>query len=265
MAQRGRQRPALYGENSFQNKGWMFAPGITLMPSSTGNKFQTLYGEGELSNDTIYSGKFDPSSKIGVYAEVGRHKFIEDVYVLHHLDYGVHFKLLRGKEKFAGEVNNGAQLIPTTNESSFSDGSVGAFINASNIIQILDNAWIQNSLGLNFDYRIIANRNTSGFYGNIPQQFPGDMLFQLHYKLGFGFKVDPGLYVMPMVETPILNLYPTLDGKSNLGYFSNRYRPIIISIRVMFLDRTEGRKCVGKDTSGGRHDLWGKDMKKYNR
>lgn len=264
-AQVGRQKAPLYGENSFQKRGWFFAPGITLMPSSTGNRFQTLYGEGELANDTLYNGRFNPSSRIGAYAEVGRHKFVEGYYLLHHFDYGIHFKLLRGKEEFAGQVNQGGMLIDATNKSTFSDGSAGAFINASNIIQIGDKTWIHNSLGLNFDFIFLRNRASENSFPVIPQEFPENIQLQLHYKLGFGFKIDPGLYVMPMVETPILNLYPTLDGKSTLPYFSNRYRPIIITIRFLFLDKTEGRKCVGKDTSGGKHDLWGKDMKKYNR
>jgi hypothetical protein len=265
VGQRGRQKPKLYGENEFQNRGWYFAPGVTIMPGVTGNRFETLYGEGEFRNDTIYSGRFDPNSRIGIYLEGGRHKFVNDLILIKHFDYGIHIKMLRGKEKYAGLVSNGTQLIETTNQAKFSETSAGAFINASNILQIMDNGWLHNSLGLNFDYTFLSNRSSDGFYGAIPQQFEEPMLFQLHYKLGFGWKVDPGLYIMPMVETPILNLFPNLDGGSTLNYFSSEYRPFIFSIRVMFLDRTEGRKCVGKDTSGTKPSLWGKEMKKYNR
>lgn len=265
QAQRGKQKAPLYGENAYQHRGWMFAPGITLSPSLTGNRFEILRGEGEQRNDTIYAGRFNPGSSIGLYAEVGRHKFVENFYILKHFDYGVHFKMIRGKERFVGQVSNGSQLIETTNNARFSESFAGAFINASNVAQLSSNTWLHNSLGLNLDYRVISNRTAEGFYGEIPQSFPDPLLVQLHYKLGFGWKADAGLFFMPTIETPILNLYPTLDGKSTLNYFSSEHRVFIISLRVMFLDKTEGRKCVGKDTSGSKPQLWGKEMRKYNR
>lgn len=265
FAQRGKQKSPLYGENAYQHRGWMFAPGITLSPSLSGNRFEILRGEGENRNDTIYAGRFDPGSRIGLYAEVGRHKFVDNFYILKHWDYGVHFKMIRGKEKFVGEVANGTSLIETENNALFSESFAGAFINASNILQMTSNTWLHNSLGLNLDYRVISNRTAEGFYGAIPQSFPDPLLVQLHYKLGFGWKADAGLFFMPSIETPILNLYPTLDGKSTLHYFSSEHRVFIISLRVLFLDKTEGRKCVGKDSSGSKPQLWGKEMRKYNR
>ena len=264
-SQKGRQLSKLYGENSYQKRGWFFAPGVTFMPGVSGDRFETLRGEGELANDTLYSGRFNPSSRIGFYAEGGRHKFVEDLYLIHHFDYGIHYKMHRGKEEYAGLVNSNAALVETNNTAKFSEHFVGAFFNASNIIQVADKLWLHNSLGLNFDYRLISNRQSSGTYGAIPWSFPDPALLQLHYKFGLGWKVGSGLYFMPTVETPILTLFPDFDGKSTLHYFSSDYRPIIVSLRVLFLDKTADRKCVGKDTSGGKHDLWGKEMNRYNR
>lgn len=264
-AQSGRQKPKLYGSNSYKNKGWFFAPGLTFTPGVSGNRFETLRGTGDLRNDTIFSGRFDPKGKIGFYAEVGRHHFIENLYLINHIDYGVHFKMLRGSEKYVGVVGNGNSLIETTNNASFSESFAGAFFNASNILQVLDNAWIHNSIGVNIDYRVISSRNFSGFYGAIPQSYPTNLIAQLHYKIGFGFKLDPGLYVLPTIETPILNFYTFDRAKSTLPYFSSEYRPLIFTLRVMFLDKTADRKCVGKDTSKNKPKLWGDEMKKYNK
>lgn len=264
-AQRSRQKAPLYGENAFQHRGWMFAPGITWTPGVSGNRYEILRGEGEFLNDTIYDGRFNPGSRIGIYAEVGRHKFLDDLYLIHHFDYGIHFKMIRGKEEFAGRVSNGIALVETRNNAQFSESFAGAFINASNIIQISNRTWLNNSLGLNLDYRVISNRSAEGFYGAIPQAFPDPLLFQFHYKLGIGWKADPGLYFMPTIETPILNLYPDFNGKSTIRYFSSTYRVFIISLRVMFLDKTADRECVGKDSSKSKPQLWGKEMRKYNR
>ncbi len=263
--QNGRQKSKLYGSNSYQNKGWFFAPGITLSPGVSGDRFETLRGSGDLSNDTIYSGRFDPKSRIGFYAEVGRHHFIENIYLINHIDYGAHFKMLRGTERFVGKVNTGSSLIETSNNAAFSESFAGAFFNASNIIQLTDHGWLHNSIGVNAEYRVIESRNASGFYGGIPQTFPADLVAQVHYKFGFGIKIDNGLYVLPAIETPILNLYTFNRGKSTLPYFSSEYRPLIISLRVMFLDKTADRKCVGKDASRNKPKLWGDEMKKYNK
>lgn len=264
-AQSGRQKPKLYGSNSYKDKGWFFAPGITYTPGVSGNRFETLRGVGDLSNDTIFSGRFDPKGGFGFYAEVGRHHFIENIYLINHIDYGAHFKMLRGSERYVGAVGNAGSLVETTNNASFSESFAGAFFNASNILQITDNAWVHNSIGVNIDYRVISSRSLSGFYGAIPQSFPADLTAQLHYKIGVGFKLDNGLYVLPMIETPILNLYQFERAKSTLPYFSSEYRPLILTIRVMFLDKTADRKCVGKDTGKNKPKLWGDEMKKYNK
>ncbi len=243
LAQRGKQLTPLYVEGaSFQNKGWFISPGMTYMLPEDRREFRTDYFTNNDNRDTIYSGDFNRAGKIGFYLEAGRHHFIKNRFILDHIDYGIHFKMLRGREDFEGITNVSNTFVPVTNRSTYSESFAGAFFNASNIIQITDNHWIQNSLGVNMDYRVISKRTTDIDFG-ATYGFPNSLLGQLHYKLGFGWKPDPGIFIMPMIETPILTAYPWEDGKSTLQYFVGRNRPLILTVRIQWLSKSQSRSC----------------------
>lgn len=266
-----RELMPIVDKNEYQSKGWFFAPGITLMAPTDADRIPTRVIKPTGVLDTLYSGVFNARSRVGLYLEGGRHHFTDKFIGLHAWDYGVHVKMLRGREDFEGRVKVDTSLLAVNNMGKFSQTFAGAFINASNILR-LNNAWhVQNSLGLNADFRVLSRINYQGPTTGMLQQYPNWMLFQLHYKLGFCWKADPGLYFMPSIETPILSLYPFDDGKSTMQYFSTRYRPLIISVRVMFLDRRKGRSCENQPgkmsdidkENPGKHknaDIFGRDV-----
>jgi hypothetical protein len=244
FAQRGKQLTPLYVDGTaFQNKGWFVAPGFTYMLPEMRNEQRTEYFTSSDNRDTLYTGDFKRAGRIGLYLEAGRHHFIRNRYVLDHIDYGIHFKMLRGKESFAGESHYGqAALVPVNNQSTYSESFAGAFVNFSNILQLNNTHWIQNSLGLNLDYRVISKRNTEIDFG-ATSLFPETFLTQIHYRLGFGWKPEPGIFIMPMIETPLLTAYPWDDGKSTLQYFVGRNRPLIFTLRIQWLSKQESRSC----------------------
>jgi hypothetical protein len=238
-----RELMPIVDKTEYQSKGWFFAPGITLMLPTDADRIPTRVIKPNGVLDTLYSGVFNGKSRVGLYLEGGRHHFTDKFIGVHSWDYGIHIKMLRGRETFDGQVKVDTTLLEVNNTGKFSQTFAGAFVNASNILR-LNNAWyIQNSLGLNADFRVLSRINYQGPTTGMPQEYPNWMVFQLHYKLGFCWKADPGLYFMPSIETPVLSLYPFDDGKSTMQYFSTRYRPIIISVRVMFLDKRKGRSC----------------------
>jgi hypothetical protein len=258
----------LYDLNEWQNKGWFFAPGITTMLPGERSREEVRIVRPEGINDTLYNGRFRAGGRIGLYAEAGRHHFTNKIYFVDHLDYGVHVKMLRGVERFEGKV--GADSVK--NEGRFAQTFAGVFFNASNIARIGKSTWIHNSLGVNADFRVLSNVQYDGPTTGMNQRFPNAFLGQLHYKIGFGWKPDPGIYIMPMIETPILTVVPMDDGKSTLQYFSTRYRPIIITLRILLLDRREGRSCDNMPNAGNVNpdksnpgkskssDLFGRDV-----
>ncbi|MFN8698834.1 MAG: hypothetical protein ACK5XQ_05855 [Flavobacteriales bacterium] len=272
-AQREKQLRDLYYESAFQKRGWFFAPGMTWMAPSGAERQDTRISNTEQENDTLYTGRFNAAGRPGLYLGAGRHKFVDGYYFINHLDYGAHFKMLRGVEEFTGRVKSPSGLTETDNRGRFSESFAGLFFNVSNIIQLSNTIWIHNSLGLNAEYRLITRRTYEGLSTGMPHVFPEAFQGQLHYKPGFGWKADPGLYFLIAAETPILNIFPFYDGKSTLPYFSTRYRPVIFTIQVMFLDKTKSRSCEnqpgkrstdvdkenpGKNENGG---LFGPDVK----
>jgi hypothetical protein len=274
-AQYNRQlQPVYIPGTAYKNTGWFISPGITYMLPVNRNENLTMYSENALVSDTIFNGEFSRSGKIGAYLEFGRHKFFSDRVLLKHIDYGVHFKMLRGSEEFGGVKNESGIFSPVISRSRFSDSYVGAFFNASSFLQLSNKHWIQNSLGVNADFRIITRHIASLPYG-ADWQFPSPLLGQIHYKLGFGWKPEPGIYIIPSIETPILNVFPWDDGKSTLHYFTGRHRPFIITLKIQWLSKAQSRRCEGqpgqtmpdleKGSKHDKNDLWGPQEKKMNR
>ena len=256
----GRQNKYMFdiGGGNYKVSGWHFAPGITYM-IPTVNQWTELQTDVGDSQDTLFQGDFDSSGKIGLYVEFGRHRFFEKK-VLTYMDYGLGFKSLKGSEQFSGVLGDGTEQVEYAYDESFKNSFVTGFVNFSNIAQLSDFTFIQNSFGLNADYRVINKMNEVGIQTQEPQ--PANFVGQVHYKLGFGFKANRNLYVVPSIETPILNVYQWEDGKSTLNYFNSRYRPIIFSVRFFWFDIQKQADCTGAAPATSNSTLWGKDMRK---
>jgi hypothetical protein len=245
-AQRSKQLTPLYTNGTaYRNTGWFVSPGITYMLPEYGKREITEYVPNSESRDTLYSGQYKRTGRIGIYADAGRHHFMLDNMLVHHIDYGIHFKMLRGTEKFEGLSKQSGALTPALSSAKFSESFVGAFFNASNIIQVKNKWWIQNSLGVNADFRVISRRTIDNATYGATMNYPDFFLAQLHYKLGVGWKPEAGIYIVPSIETPILNAFPWDSGKSTLQYFAGRYRPLIFSVRIQWLSKAKARKCEG--------------------
>lgn len=255
----GKQKKELFsiGNGNYKTSGWHLAPGITYM-IPTLNQRNEYQIDTEVTQDTLYNGNFNAGGKLGWYFEFGRHKFYEKK-LLTYIDYGLAYKVLRGTERFEGHLGGGATRVDYTYDEKFSNHFADAFINFNKIGQLGNYSFIQNSLGLNFDYRFINNQNSVAIETQTPM--PGNMMFQLHYKLGFGFKANKNLYIVPTIETPILNIVEWADGKSTLGYFNSQYRPIIFSVRFFWFDKQKQADCSGA-VAPSSPELFGKDMRK---
>lgn len=262
-AQTGRQNRPLYQiGNHFGNKGWHIAPGITYAFPNQGSREEqrNINQEGNLL--TAYDGVFDAGGRVGFYLEAGKHYFFDYPMLFHYLDFGIHIKQLRGTEEFNGVALTDQGVLPAYNVGSFSDGYAGLYVNANRIVQLSDRTFLQPAIGVNADYRVFGNRKFEGVAEPFIQEFADPFQLQVHAKLGFGFAPENGIMIIPSLETPILNVVPMYDGKSTLPMFSTRYRPIILSVRILFLSRNKPADCVGKDTQRRGHSLWGDEMRK---
>ncbi|MGF1563792.1 MAG: hypothetical protein ACFCUH_00350 [Flavobacteriales bacterium] len=261
--QTGRQNRPLYQiGNQFGNKGWHIAPGITFAFPNQGTREdqRNINQEGNLV--TAYDGVFDAGGRVGFYVEAGKHYFFDYPMLFHFVDFGIHIKQLRGTEEFNGLVLTDQGMLPVTNRGSFSDGYAGLYVNANRIVQLSDRTFLQPAIGVNADYRVFGNRRFEGVAEPFIQEFADPFQLQVHAKLGFGFAPENGVMIIPSLETPILNVVPMYDGKSTLPMFSTRYRPVILSVRILFLSRNKPADCVGKDTQRRGHQLWGDEMRR---
>jgi hypothetical protein len=259
-AQRGiRQRSPVYTPGTaYRNTGWFVGPGLTYMLPEQRSQSLTMYYNDNEGGDTLFNGDYKRSGKIGAYIEAGRHHFIDHRMLLHHVDYGVHGKLLRGREQFVGTTGNSPAIVESN--SKYGDLFVGAFANASNIITLSDGHYLMNGLGVNADFKVLSRVAEGASYG-AGYQYPSFFTAQLHYKLSYIWRPESGIYVIPSIETPLLTAYPWDGPKATLHYFTDRSRPFIICLRIQWLSKQEDRACEGQPGKGPSLDQGGRRSK----
>ncbi len=263
-------RPLFVPGGEFSNKGWFISPGLSFTMPFPRNEQLTGY---DLSDDTLYSGDFSRDGQNGLCFQVGRHHFWEHGGPIDHVDYGLSYKMLRGTEDFSGLVSSGNAFVSTVTHAAFSDSYLSAFGNLNNVIMLHNRWWLQNSLGLNVDFRLFGNRGGDGPLG-VQWQYPVALPVQMHYRLGIGWKPEPGIFILPAIEIPILNLHKWEGLQATLPYFSGRYRPILLTLRIQWLTKAPPQKCPDKPTQkvdvskSGKHkenDLFGPEARKMKR
>jgi len=201
--------------NRWKPSGWHFAPGLTYaMPFKP-------------KGDT--APEVDPNGRLAIYAEVGRWRlFPGGGNVFNYFDYSLAYKRISGSEEFEG------------NKGIFKQNFLLGNFNINNIIQLSDFSFLQNSLGVNLDYKFLEKYENSGSpYGANTKR----LLFSLHYKIGFGYLLLKNMFIIPSIETPILNVRQFESFRSDYGVFSSRYRPIIFSVRFAFLSKPGKGDC----------------------
>lgn len=267
-AQRGvRERSPIYTQGTaYRPIGWLIGGGITYMLPEQRKQSLTGYYNDNAGGDTLFNGDYSRAGRIGAYLEFGRHHFLTESRFFHHFDYGIHGKLLRGKEHFVGTVAGSA--VPVESRSTFGDLFVGAFGNVSNVITLADRHYLMNSIGINADFAVIRRHNEGTYYG-ASYAYPGFFTAQLHYKLSYIWRPEAGIYVVPSIETPLITGFPWDGTKATLPYITDRSRPFLISLRIQWLSKHPDRSCEGqpgKDanldkTKHGKDDLFGRDSK----
>lgn len=215
-----RKNKDLVDYKRYKQGGWLISPGLTYMYP---NRIKYY------NDSTEKDPNVDPHGRIALYLEAGRYFiFYKGGNVFNYLDYSLAYKRLSGSEEYFD------------NKGIFKQNFLLGNFNINNIIQLSDYTFIQNSLGINFDWKFMEKYEGSG---SPIGANTGNFLLSLHYKLGYGIKVTEKLFVIPTLETPILNGLIWENGKSTYGIFSSRYRPIIFSVRLAWLKSPSRGDC----------------------
>jgi hypothetical protein len=196
-------------------------------------------------SDSVYDVLFDSESRFGFGIELGRFHAIDNSPLISFVDFSIGWKVLDGGETFEAvrDVPENGTPHNFSGGGSFNHSYVTASFNASNAKVLSRNVWLKNTLGINADYRVSENQEYDfmGLPGelNMPTRF----IFQAHYSIGVGFKIDETVMIVPSIATPIVTFYEFDDLKSTLYVFNSRFRPFIFRVSVMLLDKRPDRKC----------------------
>jgi hypothetical protein len=207
-----------------------------------------------------------PKGKLGVFFDIGTAHFptneprlnLFGKRIISYYDWGLGFKLFGGSE--STDVND---YYPNGDLKSHTDGS-GSFYNgyATGRFAIHNNYhfskkfYLDNGLGINFDYRILSGKKTyENFY--VAQKTHNAFVAQLHYDVGIGIKIRRGAYLIPGIQLPILGMAEWNGFKPSLDWFSSNYRPILFKIKYIYLFEI-------KRTSTSCRDAGSEEDKKRN-
>lgn len=235
-----RKRPDIIPlEGQAKRLGWFVGPGVTWTHTRLKNEEEEVF-----RNDSArYLATYDPSGKLGLYLEGGVAWFTRDPVIVDYLDLGIAYKNLRGAESLESSLLRGDSSSAYAAEGDFAERFLTLAFNANKFIQTGDYQFVQLSLGANADYRIGSSYSHTGDPVLNQHAFPPDLIAQLHFKLGYGFKLTGRMLLIPALETPVFSMVPEDQGFGQLQWFSSRYRPIILSVRFLFLRARSGFDC----------------------
>ncbi|MCI1752441.1 MAG: hypothetical protein LKM36_06080 [Flavobacteriales bacterium] len=245
----GRKKPEIFPtDGKMRRGGFYFAPGITYaLPRGKDHEEQYFN-----TPDSSYTALFDPKGKIGLYLEAGWFLSTRDPVILDYWDFGLAYKQLKGTEAFTSTYMRSDTTSLFAGEGAFNDQHLTAHVNANKLIQTRDYQFVQLSLGANLDWRFGTNRSyTADLTALNRWAFPPEFIGQVHVKVGYGFKLTQRLMVIPAIETPVFSIAPEDGGNfGKLQWFSSTYRPLILSVRFLFLRYPKGFACVPVKNNG---------------
>lgn len=260
-----------FGKRDFRslgNYGLQFQLGATYLMSKLKNEsFDVVSSTGEMRGSYLH----DPKGRLGGFAEIGMFHFpkkrsklslaLKTVLVSYY-DWGLGFKYFRGSEALEETPLSGTTVEEINN---FEFGHIYARFSLHKNIHFKKNKgrdksnfFLDNSLGINVDYRVLTktdayNGGTLFTSGN--DRYSAPLHAQLHYGLGFGFRMKRGAYLIPGVRSPLLGFQMTnpvpsnsVSGKSTFGnpsfqWFSSKYWPILIHVKYMFAFEKKQKGC----------------------
>lgn len=234
----------LYGTGANEvDKGWFFGIGGTYMVAYPKTTYSNTITD-TANNITELDFTGDPKGKFGVFAEIGKFR-MNGRKVINYMDYALAYKWLRGGEDYSLESSYNVAPLPTiNNEGGFGDHLLSANFKVGHRFDNSDKKFMVNGLGLNLDYHLITSRSATPQIptNNDYTDGPSSILGEMHYFFAMGFKTEGRLIIMPMIETPILALWPFNHIVSTHPYFNGRFRPILFRIRFMFLSK-DSKSC----------------------
>ena len=285
-------KKAFGGPESFKDyslHGIQFQLGGTYLMNSLRNDRFDVDGAAGFRGDYLH----DPKGRLGFYGEIGMFHFPKkfpklkigkkNIVLISYVDWGLGFKYFRGAEKITANFEDATGVYSGSEDRTFgfSNGNVfGRFSVHKNIYfqskkrKKKLNFFLDNSLGLNFDYRLMENADAYTEWFSVMeqnQQYYRPFHAQLHYGLGFGFAPRRGMFIIPGIRVPLLGYHTATTlpdgsgakesyfGKPSMHWYSSRYWPVLFQVKFMFSIPKRQKGCAtgitndqDKNTQQGR-------------
>lgn len=272
MAQRdftpGKKRSSVFGQADYKDYryfGLQVSGGPTYMFTRADKNNPTYATTDDTGRPMDYT--FDPAGKPGFFLEVGLAHFpkkrsklstkLKTVLVSYY-DWGLGFKYLGGKEETTiNYYNLSNQLLSTTTgKGSFYNGSIYGRFTLHKNINLSKKFFIDNGLGVNFDYRVLEGSQSYDGFASSDQWFSKPFAVQLHYDLGFGVKMSRRSYFIPGVQMPIVGIAQWRGGCAATHWFSSNYVPALFHLKFIYLFEKKAKGCPaakGNDDDNKRY------------
>lgn len=237
-------------DRELRKSGFFIAPGATyfLGYNQSNRQLDTL--------NTVTTFESTSKGKVGGFLQFGWFHSFENNRLIDYIDFGGSIKLLRGRITTEVTESNILTNQTTTSESvlDFNDSHLGLFFNITKAIPISKNTFLSNSIGINYDNRVIEGGDYSGTQNTVFIDYPPFGVTQLHYKIGFGFRAAKNLLIIPSIETPILTLIPSENSSPSFAYSDQKFQPILFSLQFLFL-RDDPVNCNSPVYNGPKYEV----------
>lgn len=250
---RGRVYSSLFPEfGKYHPRGWILAPSLNYMLPHFKNAHDRLWTESK----EVYDVEYHARGKVGVGIEFGRFHVIDGSRLISHISLIMGLKHLRGVERFEATLDDPTRENPLLRrgEGVFSHTYATMSFDVSNAHRLSRHTFLENTLGINGDFRVMEDLQYSKQSLPIDLEQPTRFIFQAHYRLGFGMKIAQNIMLIPSLETPIVTFYEYDDLKSTLAVLNSRYRPFIFRVQVLIMDRRASRTCPPKNPNRKRSE-----------
>jgi hypothetical protein len=241
-AQRGTGDRMFMVDATHRSSGWFLGAGATFMFPEKDHKLTLPV----FPDSGSYLTSFDPAGRLGFALEGGMFWVLQNRF-FDYVDLGITYRQLRGKEDFTAELVPGSSdTLPLffAGGGEFQEDVLGLSVNLNKAFPLDDKKYIIQGLGADVEYRLINDYSYVGgldamkLYTNTE-----DLQVHLHYKLGFGYKTSATSWLSLTAETPIENLLPFEGLVSRRDNFNSRYRPVVFTLRYMWLRKRPAREC----------------------
>ncbi len=233
-----------------RNWGPQFSFGPTYTLTKKGNETVKMTYNHNLPSDYI----IDPKGSWGGYMDIGTAHYpikppkllLFGSRLLSYYDWGIGFKFIGGKETTTLNYYNedGSIFTSTTGTGKYYNGYVTGRFTVHKNIHFNKTHYIDNGLGINFDYRVLTGNQAYIPVSGAETKFHKPFVMQLHYELGFGFIIKRGHYFIPSIQIPIVGFV----GGGALKWYSSTYRPILFKVKFIKILEKKKKGCSNEGT-----------------